>query len=191
MSSSLAASERGFSLVETLVATLLLAVSLVSLAQLFGMATRANVDAKTTTLVTMAAQQKMEQLRSLTWTRDRDGNEVSDFVTDTAVDPSAASGGTGLTSSPSNTLTESVDGYVDYVDANGRILGGGTEPLEGTLYVRRWSIDPLPASPAESLVLQVYAFRIAGRGDTLPDGEPVARFPEEARLTTVKTRKSP
>ena len=191
MSSSAMASERGFSLVETLVATLLLAVSLVSLAQLFGAATRSNLDAKTTTLVTMAAQQKMEQLRSLAWSRDRDGNEVSDFVSDTAQDPPASAGGTGLSTSPGNSLSVSVAGWVDYVDAAGRILGGGTEPPDGTLYVRRWSVEPLPASPAESLVLQVFAFRVDGRGETLPDGEPVARFPEEARLTTVKTRKSP
>lgn len=183
-------SQAGFSLIETMVATLLLAVSVVSVAQLFAVATRSNFSAKTTTVATVAAQQKMEQLRGLSWTFDRLGVAVSDLATDTAADPPASTGGTGLSVSPGNTLSENVDGYVDYVDANGQALGGGTEAPEGALYVRRWAIDALPANPANSLVLQVYVFRAGGRGADLPDGEPVARFPDEARLTTVKTRKA-
>jgi len=183
-------SEAGFSLMETLVATLLLAVSLVSVAQLFALSTTANLRAKTTTVASVLAQQKMEQLRSLAWGFDRTGLPVSDFVTDTAGDAPAAAGGKGLSSSPNDSLTNNVNGYVDYVDGTGHALGGGTNPPEGTLYVRRWSVEPLPTNPNNTLVLQVFVFRIDGRANTMASNQPVSRFPEEARLVTVKTRKS-
>lgn len=185
------AAEAGFSLMETMVATLLLAVSLVSVAELFAIATRANFTSKTTTAVSVIAAQKMEQLRSLTWGFDRLGLPISDFVTDTAVDPPAKTGGTGLSVSLGNTLAENVAGYVDYLNSNGQSLGGGATPPEGTLYVRRWSVEALPTNPNSTLVLQVYVFRAGGRGENLPANELVARFPEEARLVTVKTRKAP
>jgi type II secretory pathway pseudopilin PulG len=180
--------EAGFSLMETLVATLLLSVSLVSIAQLFVVSTRANLMAKTTTATAIMAQQKMEQLRSLTWGFDGGGAPISDFMTNTAVNPPAAGGGTGLSASPGNTLRANTAGYVDYLDANGQALGGGADPPAGALYVRRWSIEPLPANPSNTLVLQVFVFRVDGRGNNLPEGA-VSRFPEEARLVTVKTRK--
>lgn len=182
--------ERGFSLMETLVATLLLTVSLVSIAQLFALSTSTNFKAKTTTVASVLAQQKMEQLRSLTWGFDRSGLPINDYTTDIAVNPPAAVGGKGLLPSPNNALTDNVSGYVDYVDANGQSLGGGANPPGGTLYVRRWSIEPLPTNPNNTLVLQVFVFRIDGRGSNLPTGQAVSRYPEEARLATVKTRKS-
>lgn len=181
--------DAGFSLVETLVATLLLAISLVSLAQLFAVSTSANFKAKTTTAASVMAQEKMEQLRSLAWGFDRLGLPVSDFTTDTTVDPPARSGGTGLSASPANTLNSNITDYFDFVDSNGRALGTGSEVPEGALYVRRWSIEPLPTNPNNTLVLQVHVFRVDGRSDNLPSAGLVRRFPEEARLVTVKTRK--
>lgn len=186
---TLLAGEAGFSLVEVMVATMLLAVSIVSVAQLFAVATKKNFDAKTTTVATVAAQQKMEQLRSLTWGFDPAGIPVSDFTTDTTVPVPRSTGGKGLSPSPGNTLAANVPDYVDYVDRWGNVLGGGAEPPADTQYVRRWSIDALPANPGNTLVLQVFVFRVGGRAENLPDA-PVARFPEEARLTTVKTRKA-
>lgn len=184
-------SQAGFSLIEVMVASLLLALSVVAVAQLFAVSTRANLTSKTTTLATVLAAQKMEQLRALTWGFDRLGAPVSDFATDTAVSPPAATGGTGLRASPADALAVNVDGYVDFVGPFGESLGGGVDPPEGALYTRRWSIAPLPANPDGTLVLQVFVFRVGGRGDDLPADQPVARFPEEARLTTVKTRKAP
>lgn len=55
--------ERGFSLVETLVATAILVVALGALAQLFAYSARANRIARATTLKTLLARQKMEELR--------------------------------------------------------------------------------------------------------------------------------
>jgi type II secretory pathway pseudopilin PulG len=184
------ASEAGFSLMETIVATLLLAVSLVSVAQLLAISTRANVTAKTTTIATVIAQQKMEQLRGLAWGFDALGLPVSDVSTDTTANPPASAGGTGLSPTPDNVLTDNVNGNVDFLDMNGETLGGGTDPPDNTLYVRRWSVEPLPTNPNNTLVLQVYVFRVDGRGNDLESGQPFSRFPEEARLVTVKTRKA-
>ena len=54
----------GFSLVEVLVATALLATAVASLASLFALATRANLDAGDVTWATVLAAQKIEELRA-------------------------------------------------------------------------------------------------------------------------------
>jgi prepilin-type N-terminal cleavage/methylation domain-containing protein len=181
---------RGFSLLEVLVATTILTVSLAALAELCAMSTRANTSARTTTYTAILAQQKMEQLRSLTWSFDPLGLPISDITTDTTVAPERDSGGTGFSPSPVNALGQNTDGYVDYLDTFGRTLGGGVTPIEGTVYIRRWSIEPLPANPANTVVLQVLVTRRRNRGaaDAAAD---ITRLPDEARLVSVKTRKAP
>lgn len=57
-------SARGFSLIEVLVATTVMVVGVATLAQLFALALNANAAASQTTMVTVLAQQKMEQLRA-------------------------------------------------------------------------------------------------------------------------------
>lgn len=54
----------GFSLVEVLIATGLLATAMASLAHLFAIATRANMEAGDTTWATVLAMQKIEELRA-------------------------------------------------------------------------------------------------------------------------------
>src|SRR5882672_1307620 len=93
----------GFSLVEVMVAATILAVALTSLAQLFAMATRSNNIARNGTFTQILAEQKMEQLRSLTWGFDTLGLPVSDMATDLTVVPEKPTGGTGLSPSPSGT----------------------------------------------------------------------------------------
>ncbi len=180
--------EAGFSLIETMVATALLAVALTSLAQLFAISTRANAVAKNGTFTQILAEQKMEQLRALTWGFDTLGLPVSDTSTNTAVSPETQTGGTGLAPSPSNTLRTNTTGYVDYLDPNGRSLGGGTVLPANTAYIRRWYIEPLPTNPNNTLVIQVLVTRRQNRTDN--DTTSVRRLPEEARLVTIKTRKS-
>src|SRR5260221_118932 len=180
--------DAGFSLVEVLVATTILALSLTSLAQLFTIATRSNNIARNGTFAQILAEQKMEQLRGLTWGFDVLGLPVTDGSTDTSVVPQAATGGTGLEPSPSNTLQTNTDGYVDYLDPNGNSLGGGTVVPNNTAYIRRWFVEPLPTNPNNTLVLQVLVTRRTNRGTA--DAGSVQRLPEEARLVTVKTRKA-
>ena len=55
------------------------------------------------------------------------------------------------------------------------------------MYIRRWSVEPLPTNPNNTLILQVLVFLNRDRGDA--DAGNVARLPEEARLVSVKTRK--
>ena len=147
--------ERGFSLLEALIATSILAVSLVSLADLFGLAIRSNVAARRTTTATVLAQQKLEELRALAWT--------------------------ALTQSPANALQENTPGFVDHIDQFGENRGGGADPPSDAVYTRRWSIEPLPATP-DTLVVQVRVMRTGVHAAA-------GRLPEEARLTTARTRK--
>jgi hypothetical protein len=180
---------------EVLIAMGVMAVGLVALAQLFALSTTANHSSKTTTFAVMLAQQKMEQLRGLTWGFDTVGLPISDVTTNSSVVPQAAgcptSGtagqGTGLSPSPAGTLSGNVSGWVDYLDVNGCLLSGGSTLPNQTLYIRRWSVEPLPTNPNNTLILQVLVTRRVDRG-VANDGN-VTRLTEEARVMSIKTRK--
>jgi prepilin-type N-terminal cleavage/methylation domain-containing protein len=58
---------RGFSLLEVLVATTIMVVALVSLAQVLALATALNASAGRTTVAATLASQKLESLRGLSW----------------------------------------------------------------------------------------------------------------------------
>ena len=180
--------ESGFSLIETMIATMLLATALVGTAQLMTVATKGNVAARRSTFSTALAQEKMEQLRGLAWGFDAVGLPISDYKTNLTVDP-AGTDGVGLAPSPSNALSSNVAGYVDYLDRAGNPLGGGATPPLEAAYVRRWSIEPLPTNPNNTLILQVLAFSAGDRPDGAA-GAVLERGRDEARLVTVKTRKS-
>jgi prepilin-type N-terminal cleavage/methylation domain-containing protein len=187
--------ESGFSLAEVLVATIILAVGLMAVAQMFGASTMANASARANTFTVLLAEQKMEQLRALSWGFDTVNLPVSDETTDTtnigALAGCSTSGtgrGTGLSPSPSGTLAANTDGWVDYLDQNGCALGGGGSAPDGTIYTRRWSVEPLPTNPNNTLIFQVLVTRRSNRGDG--NDASVARRPDEARLMSVKTRKT-
>jgi type II secretory pathway pseudopilin PulG len=176
----------GFTLLEALIAMTLLMGAVASLAQLSVVATNANRVARESTQATLLASQKLEQLRALHWTVDRDGGPSSDTVTDTAaiVEPSAT--GTGLRTSPADSLDRDVTGYVDHLDRFGRALGGAGWP-DGMKFVRRWSIRPLAGHESATLVLQVFVRAIPARDRQGSD--PLRRGPDEAWLMSLKTRK--
>jgi type II secretory pathway pseudopilin PulG len=134
------AEESGFSLIETIVATALLATSIAALGQLFAIAIVNTSGARDTTFATVLAADKMEQLRSLTYA-----------ASPASVPVSAA----GLAPSPSGALHVNTSGWVDYLDEHGTTIGSDGDVPPGTVYVRRWSIVPLPTDPADALVLQV------------------------------------
>jgi type II secretory pathway pseudopilin PulG len=164
----------GFTLIETLFATVVTVVALVAIARLAVVATRANRGAVSSTFTVVLAAQKVEQLRSLAWTFDAAGQPRSDTSTDTT-SPSLTSGGTGLNASPGDPLAANTVGYCDFLDDSGRSLGGGSAPPAGTAFVRRWSIGAL-ASSSDTLVIQVLVTPIAGRAG-------------ESRLASIRTRK--
>jgi hypothetical protein len=177
--------------VETLVAVSLMATAIVTLAQLFALSTRTNVSSHYTTYAAVLAEQKMEELRALSWGFDTQGLPVSDTSTNTTVTPEQSTGGTGLKPSAASALAEDTPGYVDYIDAYGKKVSGGAAGgglPQHTVYIRRWSITPLPTNPNNTLVIQVLVTRNQDRGDA--DQGNVGRLPEEARMITVRTRKA-
>lgn len=169
---------------------LLTAVSL-GVAQLFALSTRANQLAKGQTSTSVLAEQKMEQLRSLTWGFDADGLglPVSDTTTNLAVTPPTANG-QGLNPSPTDTLEQNVVGYVDYLDAYGAYVGTGSTPPAGTVYIRRWSIQPLPTNPNNTLVLQVLVTPLALEAARESTSGNRTRMAGDSLLVSVKTRKA-
>lgn len=120
---------RGYSLLEVLIATTIVAVGVAALAQLVGVAARANVRATQTTMAAVLAQEKMEELL-----------------------PTAAG---DLSASPPGALVQNIDGYADFADRAGRLLGPGPAPPAGSVYLRRWSLDPLQNSANNTWILQV------------------------------------
>ena len=172
-----------------MVALGIMATALVSLAQLFVLSVRTNIMSHKTTHAAVLAEQKLEELRGLTWGFDPDGLPLSDVTTDTAVSPETPIGGRGLDPSPLDALQKNTKGYVDYVDDYGNKVGtGDVEPPDEAAYTRRWSITPLPTNPNNTLIIQVMVTQNNARGDA-NEGS-VKRLPEEARMITVKTRKA-
>jgi prepilin-type N-terminal cleavage/methylation domain-containing protein len=167
----------GFTLIEVLVSAALLTVAALGIAQLTMLATRTTETARARTATTLLAAQKMEQLRSLTMAWDSGGGLLSDTSTDLSREPPSSSGH-GLSISSTGTLDRNVDGYVDYLDASGRWIGGGPSPPAGTLYVRRWAVWPLAAAPQHSRVLIVF---VTKSGSEWVSG---------TRIVAVKTRQA-
>jgi type II secretory pathway pseudopilin PulG len=178
---------------ETLVATTILAVGLTALAQLFVLSVRANKGSRSTSYAAVLAQQKMEQLRGLSYGFDSIGLPLSDNTTDTRVVPEKATGGTGLAPSPANVLIANVGGYCDFLDKGGSPLAStdGITAPPSTAYTRRWAIQPMPTNPNNTIVIQVLVTSRANRGAADSDVNPAGtRLPDEARMMSVKTRKA-
>ncbi len=136
---------KGFSLAEVLVAMALLTTSALGLAALFSVSSQMTQASRVDTVATLAAEAKMAELRALTLAYDAAGTGAP--ISDAR-----------LAISPASALVADSNGFVDYVDAAGVVVGAGTQQRLG-LYIRRWSIEPLPADPANAVVLQVVATR--------------------------------
>jgi hypothetical protein len=126
-------SEAGVTLIETTIAASILLVAMLGLLSMGALATRftenhGHLEARTTEY----AQDKMEQLLALAYT---------DSGSNTVVFPAAASGGTGLTVGGSINTSAPVNGYVDWLGADGGLLGGGTTQPSGWQYQRVWLIE--------------------------------------------------
>ncbi|HZM61829.1 MAG TPA: hypothetical protein VFB85_18600 [Vicinamibacterales bacterium] len=126
--------ERGASLIEAMLAAVILSVAVVAIAQLFSIGASTNVEAKSRTVAAILASQKIEQLRAL--------GAHSDLN----------SGGS---------LTEDSAGFVDYLDANSAVIDDGSPQRSGVVYTRRWSIVPAPESLESLRIVQV---RVVGKG---------------------------
>jgi hypothetical protein len=126
----------GVTLIETVVATGILLVAMSGLVSVAFVATtttenQGHLSARTTEY----AQDKMEQLLALTY---------GDNTSNTTVFPATPAGGTGLAVGGGVPPAAVVNGYVDYLDVNGNLLGGGVAAPANWYYKRTWKVE-LPA----------------------------------------------
>jgi Flp pilus assembly protein TadG len=145
--------ERGETLVETMIASLILGIGLLTvMGALSAVATKQNWNqGDRGTRTTEYALDKMEQLLALGF-NDAAGN--------TAVYPTQSTGGTGLggvmagSSTSGGVVTGSpVTGYVDYLNSAGDLQTTST----GALYVRQWSISTNAAGNLKSITVVAQA----------------------------------
>lgn len=125
------------------------------------------------------AQDKMEQMLNL---------KFCDNTSDTTQFPTVSAGGQGLIIGGSVAPAAPVAGYVDYLDANGNLLGGGAAPPANWYFRRQWQVASLPgalmtancpsASPTTLLQISVSATVQAdvagGRNQPLPSSTVVS-----------------
>ena len=182
---------RGFSLIEVLVSMSLLTIVSMGVAQVLALTSRANLMARGATSTTSMAQQKLEELRSLTWGFDLlgQGLPLSDTTTNLTVTPPAHNG-SGLNPSPADALEQNTAGFVDFLDANGGWVGTGMTPPGSAVYIRRWSITPLPTNPNNTLVITVLVTPVASEMSRVTSSFTRTRMAGDAMLTTVRTRKA-
>jgi prepilin-type N-terminal cleavage/methylation domain-containing protein len=172
---------RGFTLMEVLVAMALMSVAALGGLQLVAVATEMVARARVHSLAASLASTRMEQLRSLRFEFDAAGLRSADATTDLTVEP-ASSGGPGLTPSGGSALDQNIGGYVDFLGRNGAWLGTGGNAPPGTAFVRRWSIEPIDVN-GDLLVVHVLV-RPAAAGSAAG----TARVAGEARFVSLRAR---
>lgn len=136
--------QRGFTLIETLIAAGLIVTAVAGLAQLFTLSVRFTRDAGQFGVALVAAQDKLEWLRSLAFGYDAAGVAVTDPVLD---------------ASPPGTLDADIDGHVDWLDD----LGTARGIADGAAFVRRWRVSAIAADEPEAIAIDVCVFRLPGR----------------------------
>ncbi len=183
--------DAGFTLIEVLVALVLLASMAMGVAPLFAVATATARDARGQSSTATLAMEKLEQLRSLAWGYDRNvpANAISDLSTDLSVEPATAAG-TGLSSSPAGTLDRNTHGYVDYLNGAGQWVGTGQSVSPNAVFIRRWSVQPLQTDALNTLVLQVLVTTVAREGQRRVTSGTRAKQAGDTLIIAMKTRKA-
>jgi prepilin-type N-terminal cleavage/methylation domain-containing protein len=184
---------QGFTLIETVIAIGLLAVLCAGAAQLLGASLARGRTAEETSLMTMMAAAKLEELRSLEWSVDAAAAPPV-LYTDTSTDlsqPGSPGGGAGLGASGPGTLDTDTASFTDYLDARGGWVGSPAAPagIARAVYVRRWAISRLPGDPERTLALQVLVAPLR-RERQRTGGRPRAWTGEDVLLETMVTRRA-
>jgi type II secretory pathway pseudopilin PulG len=154
-------SSRGFTLLETLIATGILVTALAGVAHLFILSSHLTQQANTAGAALSAAQDKLETLIASSFDYDLTGNPVTDPA---------------LEVSPPASLDADVDSYVDWIDESGR----PSASPGAAVFSRRWRITSMAADAPQSVVVEVCVFRM-----------PAEHTPAKsagACLSTVRTR---
>ena len=166
-----AAPRAGFTLLEVMVALLLLTGAFLVVARLLAVAGRASDRSRATALGAVLAAQKMEQLRARSWAFDVDGTTLD-----------------GLSLSPPGALSADVAGFVDCFDDAGTAVSGGPPLPAGAAFVRRWSVErDAGIAPPPALVLRVVVLYRGPAGAAVGPGAP--GWAEVARVIGAKARR--
>jgi hypothetical protein len=157
-------SQAGFSLIEAVIAALILMIGIVFVAQLFVAAIRQNQTSRQATHATAIAQSKLEELNAMPIEQLRYGGDLG-----------RRDGGAGE-------QTAGVDGYRDFVaaaDGDEVDRVGVVTDREQADYVRYWKIEPDPAGWQGMYRISVRVVALAP--DRLGTGE-------EVTLSTVRSQ---
>jgi prepilin-type N-terminal cleavage/methylation domain-containing protein len=154
--------ERGFTLIETMVALCLLAIVAAGVLPLGFIAMNSTENQGHLLARTVEyAQDKLEQLMALSY---------GDSTSDTRVFPATDAGGSGLSIGGSSNPNAQVALYVDYLDPAGTLIPsvGGAEPA-GWYYKRVWAITSPQANLKQiTVTATVRTAAAAGMGGGLP-----------------------
>jgi hypothetical protein len=161
-----AGSERGVTLIETMMAALILIIVVVGLLPVFLLGFQMNEQqGDIATRTTEYAQDKIESLVNL---------QFADAATDTTKYPPAAAGGTGLGGAMAASTTvgslppaTAVAGYVDYLDVNGNLLTSSTNAY----YRRQWSITTDATGNLKTITVDATSLQAAGIKGLAPFSE--------------------
>jgi type II secretory pathway pseudopilin PulG len=144
-------SQAGISLIETMIALgILLIVSVGILAMTALSISTTENQGHLAARTAEYAQDKMEQLLSLSFNDTQTDTSVASFVAN------SSAGSPGLAAGGSVTYGSGVSGYVDYLDASGNPLGGGANAPSGWYYVRMWMITDV-SSTLKQIEVRVWA----------------------------------
>jgi hypothetical protein len=182
--------DAGLTLIEVCLAMIVLTTAAVGAGSLFAVSLNAVAAARSQTVATMLAVQKVEQLRALLWRFADQGVLVA--ITDDTSDLSGefpAGGGSGLRSSPAGALDTNTAGFVDFLDGRGQWVGTGATPPPAAVFVRRWSISQLPLNSDDAVVIRVLTTTVV-RNARASAGPARRRMAGEALVTTVLARKA-
>lgn len=157
-------SHDGFTLVETVVATGILVTALAGIAQLFALSVQSTRNTGTQGGALLAAQDKIEALRSLAFGYGPLGEPITN---------------PGLASSGALSLANDTTGFVDYLSAAGAVVDLGDEG-QGAVFTRRWRVIPIDGFVPEANAIEVCVFRWPADGLTPREAD--------ACLATVRVR---
>ncbi len=153
--------ERGATIIETMIAMIILTIGVLGAMSLLSVAVTQNWNqGDRSTRTTEYAQDKMEQLLALSF---------SDGTSNTAQYPTQSTGGTGLGGSMSGNSTVGgivagtpVTQYVDYIDSAGNLQATDS----GALYIRQWRISTNSSGNLKTITVVVRALISSANGPT-------------------------
>jgi type II secretory pathway pseudopilin PulG len=159
---------QGFTILETIIATVVLMIASIGVASVFAVAIGTNKSqGEIATRTIEYAEDKMEQLQALAYL---------DAATDTTTWPTTMVGGTGLGGAMAGNATVGglnqgapVAGYVDYLDAVGNVCTGAVCPNGAPVfYQRQWMIQTNAAGTLKTITVVAWDLTNLGNRGQAP-----------------------